>query len=200
LETAVRLQDAEKVAVLYPRLDHLAALVKVHGGTQTSVGRVLGDAAILSGRRDDAKTHYESAMEVCGRTGFRPETAILHLALAELLKDEHRGDVASAATHLDLAIGELTAMGMKPWLGRATRLRGQRRATSSYPDGLTEREVEVLRLLAQGKSNHQIAADLAISPHTAGHHVGSILVKTGAANRTEAASYAFQRGLAKSTS
>ncbi len=70
----------------------------------------------------------------------------------------------------------------------------------SYPDGLTEREVEVLRLLAQGKSNQQIAAELDISLHTAGHHVGSILSKVGAVNRTEAASYAFQHGLASPNS
>jgi NarL family two-component system response regulator LiaR len=71
---------------------------------------------------------------------------------------------------------------------------------ASYPDGLTEREVEVLRLLAQGKTNQQIAADLEISLHTAGHHVGNILGKVGVANRTEAASYAFQHGLVSSTS
>ncbi len=58
----------------------------------------------------------------------------------------------------------------------------------------------MLRLLAQGKTNQQIAAELDISLHTAGHHVGSILGKAGVANRTEAASYAFQNGLASSTS
>ena len=61
--------------------------------------------------------------------------------------------------------------------------------------GLTDRELDVLRLVAAGKSNTQIAADLAISVNTVQRHVGSILNKTGLANRTQAASYAHQAGI-----
>ncbi len=50
LETAVLLQDAESAAILYSRLEVVSALVKVHGGTQTSVGRLMGDAALLLGQ------------------------------------------------------------------------------------------------------------------------------------------------------
>ena len=62
--------------------------------------------------------------------------------------------------------------------------------------GLSTRELEVLRLLAAGKSNQQIADELVISLNTARKHVANILDKTGAANRTEAAGYARDRGLA----
>ncbi|MGI8554157.1 MAG: LuxR C-terminal-related transcriptional regulator [Dehalococcoidia bacterium] len=54
------------------------------------------------------------------------------------------------------------------------------------PDGLTEREVEVLRLVAAGRSNREIAAELVISLNTVLHHMSNILGKTGAANRTGA--------------
>src|SRR5581483_4563255 len=155
----------------------------------------LGDAALLLGRPATARTYYEAALDVSETIGFRPEAALLHLSLAELLTKQYPDEAAGAARHLDRARGELAAMGMSPWLERALRAGGPRRPLG-YPDGLTEREVEVLRLLAQGKSNQQIATELSISLHTAGHHVGNILTKTGAANRTEAASYAFQRGLA----
>jgi DNA-binding CsgD family transcriptional regulator len=65
----------------------------------------------------------------------------------------------------------------------------------SNPDGLSEREAEVLRLVAAGKSNAQIADDLVISVNTVQRHVGSILSKTGLANRTQAASYAHRAGI-----
>ncbi|MFI6504460.1 response regulator transcription factor [Nonomuraea typhae] len=59
------------------------------------------------------------------------------------------------------------------------------------PDGLTEREREVLRLIAEGLGNRQIAARLRISPSTAGVHVSHILAKLGVATCTEAATIAF---------
>jgi DNA-binding NarL/FixJ family response regulator len=62
-------------------------------------------------------------------------------------------------------------------------------------DELTEREVEVLHLLAQGMPNKEIATRLVISERTAKFHVSSIMSKLGATNRTEAVSLAAQRGL-----
>lgn len=61
---------------------------------------------------------------------------------------------------------------------------------------LTARELEVLRLIAAGRTNLQIASELAISRGTVARHVSNILAKTGLANRTEAAAYAFEHGLA----
>ena len=58
------------------------------------------------------------------------------------------------------------------------------------------REAEVLRLIAIGRSNADIATVLAISLHTVATHVRNILAKTGCANRTEAAAYAMRHGLA----
>jgi DNA-binding NarL/FixJ family response regulator len=66
---------------------------------------------------------------------------------------------------------------------------------SSYPGGLTTREVEVLRLIAEGRSNPAIAAALFISLKTVTHHVTSILSKTGTSNRTAAVAYAARHGL-----
>ncbi len=60
---------------------------------------------------------------------------------------------------------------------------------------LTERGHEVLRLVAQGRPNKEIAAQLAISERTVKFHVSSILSKLGAGNRTEAVTLAAQRGL-----
>ena len=68
-------------------------------------------------------------------------------------------------------------------------------AGSSRADGLTQREVEVLRLLAAGLSNREIGVQLYISANTAANHVRSILTKTGATNRTQAARYATNHHL-----
>jgi DNA-binding CsgD family transcriptional regulator/tetratricopeptide (TPR) repeat protein len=65
----------------------------------------------------------------------------------------------------------------------------------SYPDGLSQREVEVLRLVAAGKTNSYIADELVISVNTVQRHVGNILHKTRMENRTQAASYAQRAGI-----
>ncbi|WP_201363063.1 response regulator [Dictyobacter formicarum] len=71
------------------------------------------------------------------------------------------------------------------------------RLTNAMPpvEELTERELEVLRLLAQGMPNKEIASHLIISERTAKFHVSSIMSKLGATNRTEAVALAAQRGL-----
>lgn len=72
---------------------------------------------------------------------------------------------------------------------------GQQTAQSTPIETLTERELEVLRLLAQGMPNKEIAGTLVISERTAKFHVSSIMGKLGATNRTEAVALAAQRGI-----
>ena len=62
-------------------------------------------------------------------------------------------------------------------------------------EDLTKREVEVLRLMARGQTNKQVAAQLKISEHTAKFHVSSVLSKLGARTRTEAVTIGMTRGL-----
>jgi DNA-binding NarL/FixJ family response regulator len=63
--------------------------------------------------------------------------------------------------------------------------------------GLTHRELEVLRLLAEGRTNRQIGDELFITPKTASVHVSRILMKLGVANRAEAAAVAHRIGIAR---
>jgi DNA-binding CsgD family transcriptional regulator len=74
-------------------------------------------------------------------------------------------------------------------------LSGGRAAGDSSPFGLTDRELEVLRRVAAGRTNKQIAGDLFISPKTASVHVSNILAKLGVAGRGEAAAIAHREGL-----
>jgi DNA-binding NarL/FixJ family response regulator len=64
-----------------------------------------------------------------------------------------------------------------------------------YPAGLTQREVEVLCLIANGKSNREIAQSLILSVKTVDRHVSNIFAKTGTSNRTEASLYATRHQL-----
>ncbi len=73
---------------------------------------------------------------------------------------------------------------------------GEVQGLAEHPiEPLTEREMQVLQLLAQGLANKQIAAALSISEHTVKFHVSSIYAKLGAANRTEAVRLGVQQGL-----
>jgi DNA-binding NarL/FixJ family response regulator len=78
----------------------------------------------------------------------------------------------------------------------AARLVREVRAPES-PEALTERETDVLKLLAQGKANKEIAAELTIGEKTVKTHVSNILMKLGVQSRTQAALYAAQTGLAQ---
>ena len=88
---------------------------------------------------------------------------------------------------------------MMPLIERVAALRERLDARPSpkpqYPDGLTEREVEVLRLIAAGRSNREIGDDLFISVNTVARHVNHVFSKIDASNRAEAASYATRNGI-----
>ena len=201
LETATLVGDREAVALLAmalaPERHRLAVEL---GFAVTGIARHLGAAAALLGQHREAREYYATALEVTAKTRFRPEAALTRLQLAELLLAHFPQDRDEAGEHLEIAIAEFRAMGMTPALERALALeaelgRAAARARPSYPDGLSEREVEVLRLLAAGKSNRDIAEALVIAPGTAARHISNIFTKIGTTNRTEASRYAADHGL-----
>ena len=90
-------------------------------------------------------------------------------------------------------------MKMQPALERATSLLAgldvQPVEKPAYPDGLTEREVEVLRLIADGKSNREVATELVLSIRTVERHIFNIYAKINAHGRAAATAYAIRRQL-----
>ena len=130
--------------------------------------------------------------------GFRPEIALTRLQLADLLLDHYPAERAEALEHLEFSIGEFRDMKMRPSLDRAValqeRIHSQPDTAPAYPDGLTEREVEVLRLIAAGKANLEIAEELVLAIGTVRRHVANIYEKIGAANRAEATEYTLREG------
>ena len=116
-----------------------------------------------------------------------------HDYAAMLLARGKPGDRQHAMALLQQSLESARAFGMRGLEERAAALLTQVSGTSVVPaaiDDLTSRELEVLGLIAIGRSNADIAMVLEISLNTVATHVRNILAKTGCANRTEAAAYA----------
>jgi DNA-binding NarL/FixJ family response regulator len=120
--------------------------------------------------------------------------ALLAGATGYLLKDARAEEIVRAVHAA--AAGE-SAISPRVAARVVTRLRqAGRPQVADLPERLTDREVDVLRLLATGKENSAIAQDLYLSPKTVKNHVSSILDKLGIENRIQAAVVAVKQGLA----
>ncbi|MFG2001052.1 AAA family ATPase [Spirillospora sp. NPDC048911] len=143
--------------------------------------------------------------------GFVYEVARSRWRLAEALAEA--GEREEAASEWGPAVRDAERLGAAPLLRALGDLGTRARLGSAAPpadrdapaagrsgpfDALTARESEVLRLVAEGRNNREIAAALFISPKTASVHVSNILAKLGVASRTQAAAVAHREGLSGS--
>ncbi len=187
----------EKVAALvYPELAPLAGknVTVGHGvACYGATDRYLGMLAATLGDDDSASRHFEAALHLNRQMGA--DTWLAHTAYEYGRMLLHRGNSDRAEQLLTEATLLAETVGMPTLLARVRAL--THTSISPLPDGLSVRELEVLRLVARGSSNREIGATLFISEHTAANHVRSILRKTACANRTEATAYAYRRGLAQ---
>ncbi len=103
------------------------------------------------------------------------------------------GDDDTAALELEAARDVFEQLGAAPDLARADSL--TRRAASVDARGLTPRELQVLRLLAAGRTNKTIAAELVLSERTVDRHVSNIFTKLGVSSRSAATAYAYKQQL-----
>jgi DNA-binding CsgD family transcriptional regulator len=103
------------------------------------------------------------------------------------------GDPATSAMELDGARKVFQQLGARPDTERLDVL--LRRPYGHAPGGLTAREVEVLRLVASGKTNRAIAKELGLSEKTVARHVHNSLTKLGVPSRAAATAYAYEHGL-----
>jgi len=198
------LGEAGAAVTLRPRLEPYAGRNIVTG----RVGAIcLGPADYFLGlldltlsRPDQALRRFQRAAALAGRMQARPMGAMSREGQARaLLALDRPGGRQQAIALLDEVTATAQALGIRGLGERAGTLRtatAAARQVPTWPAGLTSREVEVLRLIAAGRSNRAIAQALFISPNTVLHHVSSIFAKLGVANRAEAAAHAIRRGLA----
>jgi DNA-binding CsgD family transcriptional regulator len=159
----------------------------------------LGMLELILDRPEQALGRFSHAATLAGRMQARPMVAMSYEGQGRaLLTLDRPGDRQQAAALLGEAVATAEALGIHGLGERASALRAMAAAPAAptWPAGLTGREVEVLRLIAAGRSNRAIAQALYISPNTVLHHVSNIFTKTGVANRAEAAAYATRHGLA----
>jgi class 3 adenylate cyclase/DNA-binding CsgD family transcriptional regulator len=197
-EICAALGDAPRATVLYRLLLPYAGRNIVLGAGIACCGsadRYLGLLCAAMRRWPEAQRHFEQALAMNARIGARVAVAYTqHDYAAMLLARNQEGDGERAISLLKASLESAHEIGMRALEERAARRLGEL-SDASAPDDLTVREVEVLRLIAIGRSNADIATALSISLNTVATHVRNILAKTGCANRTEAAAYAMRQGL-----
>jgi DNA-binding NarL/FixJ family response regulator len=191
-EGALALGDRDAAGALRPFLAAYAGKNLVGGqfvAVFGSADRYLARVAALLGDLEAAERHFAAALAMDRRMGSVVHTAET-LAAHALVLQAAGADPARARELADQARALAEPIGQLRVLRRLEAL-----PAPSGPDHLTAREVEVIELLAAGLSNREIGRRLYISANTAANHVRSILVKTGAANRTQAARYATEHRL-----
>ena len=175
------------------------ALLKIRGEWAiVTIDRLLGMLSHAIGDVSKAVEHLEDSLAFYARTGHIPEYAWTCWSYASvLLERKGNGDRLRAQELLEEALQISTDLGMPPLRQRVDDLisRAGETPASGYPGGLSQREVDVLRLISNGKTDREIAEELIIAIRTVNTHVGNIPNKTGATNRAEAAVYASRHDL-----
>jgi non-specific serine/threonine protein kinase len=188
-DTQAALQHAEEALELAAEPRQPLALLAAH--------RSLAELFTDSGRLPEATEHIETSLALAQACEAPYEQAITLLAKGQLLAD--RGKPHEARTVLEEVREICVPLGAEPALGRVAEmeegLRSPRSRAPSAQAGLTKREMEVLRLVAQGMSNQKIAESLVLSEHTVHRHVANVLGKLGVSSRTAAVAQAARLDL-----
>jgi DNA-binding CsgD family transcriptional regulator len=158
--------------------------------TRAEMSRARGSLA-------EARRQLEDAITLLDSVGLTPDATTARIALAEVLLDLGRPDSARGVA--DAARACAAALGARRDLELASRVLANIRGDGTgAPAGMTSREVEIVRLIAEGLTNAEIAIRLVLSPRTVERHVSNVYLKvgaTGSAARTVAVAHARRLGL-----
>src|SRR5580658_8680743 len=188
VEAAVALRDADAARRLRPLLVPFSGAQLVAGDFVALFGPADAYLAALDsvlGDDESAERLFERALDQNRALGSAVHRATILTAWAGHLRS--RGDLSRRYEEMRDEARLLAASSGQVKLLRMLDTPGPDSA------GLTAREIDVLRLISRGRSNRDIAAELRITENTAANHVKSILIKTGAANRTQVAMMAVSR-------
>jgi ATP/maltotriose-dependent transcriptional regulator MalT len=180
-EAAAAAQELERLADLYGT-DAFAAAAAVARGR---VALAAGDQS--------ATTTLRRAVERWQALEVPYETATAQLLLAESL--QAAGDTNAADAILASAISTFDRLGAAYDARHVRRLSHLTAVQGAHPVGLTDREIEVLRLVARGCTNKDIANQLQLSGKTVARHLSNIFVKTGSSTRSAATAFAFDHAI-----
>jgi ATP/maltotriose-dependent transcriptional regulator MalT len=208
-DLCVLLQDRRRAATLYDLLLPYAERNAAPASSAVYLGPVayyLGLLATLLRRWGDAARHFEAALAMNARMKAVPHLAWTRTAFARLLLERNLpAEQGRAADFLAQAEATATEVGLIRLAAAVTALQerlatGRRPAVDEAADrfGLSKREQEVLRLLAEGRSNPEIAERLFISVRTVQTHTENIYAKLAVHTRAEAVDAAHRHELLRS--
>jgi ATP/maltotriose-dependent transcriptional regulator MalT len=155
-----------------------------------SAAQATGAVALAEGQADEALAQLRQAWTIWQQLEMPYEAARVRVLLGRVCTQA--GDRESAQMHFGAARAVFTRLGATPDLSELARVIN---SDGRVDHGLTEREREVLTLIAGGASNRQIARRLGISEHTVARHLSNIFDKLGVSSRTQALAYAHAHSL-----
>ena len=153
--------------------------------------RVLGELAVSTRRSERARGFLAQALGLADACAAPFERSCVLVALAEL--SGVHGERVEAGRLLEDVRAIARRLGAAPLLARADALAA--RLGTARPAGLSEREIEVLQLVAEGLTDAQVADRLSLSPRTVSQHLRSIYNKLGVNSRAAATRFAVEHGL-----
>jgi DNA-binding CsgD family transcriptional regulator len=189
VEIALALGDRRTAREAADRLARIAALADAPLLTATA-GRAHGAVLLAEGEARAALVALRGASVLWQQIEAPYEAARVRAWIGVAL--QQLGDVDSAELEFEAARRVFRDLGAAPDLARLDAMSG---AATAGPSGLSTREVEVLRLLAAGKTNRAIAVELGISERTVDRHVSNIFTKLDVSSRSAATAYAYEHGL-----
>ncbi|MDT0353066.1 LuxR C-terminal-related transcriptional regulator [Pseudonocardia charpentierae] len=189
VEIALAAGDLETARAACTELEQTAATYE-SSGLAAAVQQARGALLLREGAAPEAVTMLRAACRRWQDLDATHHAANTRLLLAEAYRS--LGDEDAAALELNAADAVFAQLGAEPGRRRVASLRGPR----ALPGGMTAREIEVLRLVATGCSNRDVAAMLFISERTVHRHLSNIYTKLGISSRSAATAYAFEHGIA----
>lgn len=189
----------QKTAHVYRQLLGRMIEAGIQDYPQTSLTLSLARMSALLDRSDEAEAAFALARTQLESSGQAPLRAIADFEHATWLSERARPDLERARAFTNEAQAAFDRLEMPVWGKRTGALQAtieQKMGPTIYPAGITEREMEVLKLVVLGHSDKEISDLLFISPRTVNAHMRNMFAKTGSANRTELSVWAVGQGLA----
>jgi DNA-binding CsgD family transcriptional regulator len=189
VEVAVQGRELDEARTALEELEAIASAGAIPA-FQALAGTAAGACRLAEGDAAGALDRLRAATAAWQTLKLPWETARTRILVARALTAE--GDEAGAQAEYRTALATFEQLGAGADVQETRALMGQ---PASLPRGLTAREAEVLRLVAAGKTNRDIAVELVISEHTVARHLQNLFAKIGVSSRAAATAFAYEHSL-----